>query len=93
MKRIGLLVAATMIAFGCAPVNMVTDRYTQGQPFEYKNGFKDGCGSGYVAAGHPYAAFKKDVNRFSYDKIYAQGWNDGMAVCKGSYESTSRSVR
>jgi hypothetical protein len=63
------------------------------QPLEYKQGYLDGCNSGYVAAGHPYYRFSKDVSRFSGDDLYGQGWTDGYGVCKGSYESIGRSLR
>lgn len=62
------------------------------QPSAFKQGYRDGCDSGYVAAGHPYYHFSKDVMRFDSDSIYKQGWNDGFNVCKGEYESVSRSM-
>jgi hypothetical protein len=53
-----------------------------------------GCDSGYVAAGHPYYRFSKDVTRYGNDNLYyKQGWDDGFSVCKGKYESVGRAVR
>lgn len=72
---------------GCAPVESMTKRNTAGQPAEYSSGYSGGCSSGYVAAGHPYASAAKNVRRFLDDKLYAMGWNDGFATCKGSYDS------
>lgn len=78
---------AALIVAACAPVDAVTNKNTAGQPAEYRDGFREGCGSGYVAAGHPYAKFSKDVMRFQTDSLYKQGWEDGHSVCKGSYSS------
>jgi len=62
-------------------------RAIEGQPIAYQDGYLPGCDSGYVAAGHPYYTFSKDVVRFSKDDLYQQGWTDGFNVCKGRYES------
>ena len=56
-------------------------------PPSYRQGFAEGCDSGYVAAGHPYYQFKKDPTRYAQDSMYSQGWNDGFATCKGKYDS------
>jgi len=63
------------------------------QPLPYQEGYRAGCDSGYVAAGHPYYRFNKDPGRFGSDTLYGQGWSDGFAVCKGSYESIGRAMR
>ena len=72
----------------CAPIEAVTQRNTAGQPPAYVNGYSVGCGSGYVAAGHPYARAGKDVPRYLSDPVYKTGWDDGFATCKGSYNSS-----
>lgn len=56
-------------------------------PPGYRQGFAEGCDSGYVAAGHPYYQFKKNPTRYAQDNMYSQGWNDGFATCKGQYDS------
>jgi hypothetical protein len=76
----------------CAPVDAVTKRNTSGQPPAYVDGYSAGCGSGYVAAGHPYAKAEKDVSRYLSDPVYNTGWNDGFATCKGQYESIGNSL-
>lgn len=88
--KIALLVCAALLGFGqagCAPVDRVTDRNTVGQPPAYVDGYRDGCGSGYVATGHLYASAAKDVERYISDQVYKIGWDDGFATCKGSYDS------
>lgn len=91
MKPLFFALALTLSA--CAPVDQMTKRNTAGQPQEYSAGYKDGCGSGYVASGHPYASAAKDVRRFLDDKLYAMGWNDGFATCKGDYDSLQGAMR
>lgn len=61
-------------------------------PPAYKEGFAEGCDSGYVAAGHPYYQFRKDTIRYTRDDQYKQGWNDGFATCKGQYDAIRRSL-
>lgn len=61
-----------------------------GQPPAYKLGYRHGCDSGYTAAGNPYYRFTKEVRRYSSDSLYRQGWDDGVQVCKGKYDSLGR---
>jgi hypothetical protein len=77
----------------CAPVDAVTKRNTAGQPPAYVDGYSAGCGSGYVAAGHPYAQAGKDVSRYLSDAVYKTGWDDGFVTCKGQYDSIGASMR
>lgn len=82
------------ILCGCVTTGAQIDRQVGAhQPPEYKAGYGDGCDSGYVAAGHPYYRFAKDVVRFGNDALYKQGWEDGFSVCKGSYDSISTGLR
>jgi len=62
-------------------------------PPAYREGYAGGCNSGKVAAGNPYYKFTKDVLRYGKDEIYKQGWDDGFATCKGSYEAIGRAMR
>lgn len=66
------------------------------QPAAYKVGFMQGCDSGRVSAGENSYIFKKDVERFSTDDVYRQGWDDGYNRCfsgggpaAGSYTSST----
>lgn len=63
-----------------------------GQPEEYKAGFRNGCDSGYSAAGNIYYSFTKDVRRYSEDRLYRQGWDDGMTHCRASYDASKNSM-
>lgn len=92
IKRLAVALTVAAIA-SCAPVDAVTRRHTTGQPPEYQDGFLAGCGSGYVAAGHPYSKFAKDVRRYEAESLYRQGWDDGMTVCRADYESVKRDFR
>ena len=80
----GLLIWLT----GCATsMDRVNREVGEHQPISYREGYQHGCNSGYVAAGHPYYKFEKNVNRHLNDALYRSGWDDGFAVCKGKYES------
>ena len=62
-------------------------------PLSYRQGYRDGCDCGYVAAGHPYYKYRKDVYRYQDESLYKQGWDDGYDMCKSRYESIGRSLR
>lgn len=84
---IGAILASLTVA-ACATA---LDNVPAGPP-AYRAGFAAGCDSGYVAAGHPYYSFTKDVYRYDSDSLYRQGWDDGQTTCKGSYESIQRAL-
>jgi hypothetical protein len=89
-----LVILVAVALSGCATTMDNVDREIgASQPIAYKQGYSDGCDSGYVAAGHPYYRFKKDVNRYSSDSLYKQGWDDGFTVKKGQYDAIGRSMR
>lgn len=78
----------------CATDSAKVDREVGAhQPPAYKEGYGSGCDSGYVAAGHPYYKFRKDVSKYASDPLYKQGWDDGMTVCKTSYQSIQNTFR
>lgn len=81
---IGIVVSASVAA--CATSQ---SRVPPGPP-AWQSGYADGCNSGYVAAGHPYYRYTKDVARAQTDQTYNMGWQDGFNACKGSYDSTIR---
>ncbi|MBI5484346.1 MAG: hypothetical protein HY888_07790 [Deltaproteobacteria bacterium] len=88
-----ILLTLPIAISACAPVDAVTKRNTFGQPPAYVDGYSTGCGSGYVASGHPYASAGKDVSRYLSDPVYKTGWDDGFATCKGQYDSIGNSLR
>lgn len=88
MKTIVAVIVITLLA-GCA--NRAYQQQVASQPPSYTNGYEEGCGSGYSAAGNPWYHFSKNVQRFGVDSMYAQGWTDGYNVCKGRYDSINQS--
>lgn len=90
MKIIYLILLIFILVSCTTSMNNVDRQVGFSQPPAYKQGYRDGCDSGYVAAGHPYYRFSKDVTRFRNDELYQQGWQDGFSVCKGSYDSIGR---
>jgi len=93
MKKTLVLCAAAVLSACATDMQRVDREVGAGQPVAYKEGYRFGCDSGYVAAGHPYYRFRKDVSRYGSDTLYKQGWDDGFSVCKGQYESFGRSLR
>jgi len=94
MKRITMTICLLIIlTAGCPPSINKAQWISAGYDPAYVDGYKDGQYSGYVAAGHPYSRFQKDTHRYANDNQYRQGWDDGFAVAKGSYESIGRSMR
>ena len=86
MKYSFVLLVAFVI--GCATSQWEVDRTVgAGQPQAYKDGYKDGCDSGNVQAGHSFYRFSKDVRRYSRDDLYKQGWDDGSMTCRSSNQS------
>jgi len=79
-----------LIASGCPPLIDKEQWLKAGYDPNYVDGYADGHSSGLVAGGHPYSHFQKDTHRYENDSQYRQGWNDGFAVGKGSYESIGR---
>ena len=93
MLSAAIPMSLVFVISACAPVDAVTKRNTSGQPPAYVDGYSAGCGSGYVASGHPYASAGKDVSRYLADAVYKTGWDDGFATCKGQYDSIGNSLR
>lgn len=90
MRTPTFLLLLTGLIVGCATDMQRVDRMIgAGQPLPYKEGYKDGCDSGYVAAGHPYYRPAKDVTKYGSDSLYKQGWDRGFSVCKDEYENTT----
>ena len=88
MKKAAYFLIGLVLLVGCATNMQMVDRQVGAdQPPAYKEGYMAGCNSGYVAAGHPYYKFTKDVSRYQDDSLYKQGWNDGYGVCKGQYDA------
>jgi hypothetical protein len=93
IMKFSIFLVAVLLS-GCATNMQQVDREIgAGQPPAYKDGYMGGCNSGYVAAGHPYYKFNKDVARYGSDNIYKQGWDDGFVVCKGKYDAIGQSLR
>jgi len=93
MSKILVLCTAAALSACATDMQSVDREVGGGQPIAYKEGYRSGCDSGYVAAGHPYYRFSKDVTRYGSDTLYKQGWDDGFGVCKSQYESIGRSLR
>lgn len=65
---------------------------SSGQPAEYADGYRDGFQAGQRAAGNPYAAHAKNVDRYLNDQKYKIGWDDGYNAGFGQYRSVQMSL-
>lgn len=89
MRVTPLLLALAATACAAPPAHYAVP----GTPAMYQRGMQEGCSSGYVAAGHPYYRWTKDVALHAHDNLYKQGWDDGFAKCKGQYEAIGRALQ
>lgn len=62
----------------------------QGYPPAFADGFQDGCSSGREAVGAGSVGFRKAVDRYLDDRLYASGWDDGFEQCKQQALSAER---
>ncbi len=86
MKR-KILLSTSIVAIitGCSTDPALVEGGNEG----YKTGFVHGCDSG-ATNNHPFYVYQKDIQRFTKDAAYYQGWNKGYAECKDStiFQST-----
>lgn len=75
MRRSAPLLILAILA-ACAPTqSMQPDVNLSGFPQAFKEGYVDGCGS-------LRGSTKRNNVRFKADTQYAQGWRDGLDICR-----------
>ncbi len=87
----GAAVLAAMLFAGCASTQETM--MAKGYPPAYAAGYGDGCSSGKQAGGSMFDEFKKNVKRYSSDKQYKQGWDDGFKQCEDQEKAIEKSVQ
>jgi hypothetical protein len=81
------LIAIALVGLtGCISFEQMDRNRVSHMPPEYREAYVDGCQSGRVAAGYPYARIRKSIDRYGSDSTYKQGWDDGYSACKSQYE-------
>ena len=85
MRTAGIVLTVLVLA-GCASsetlVRHKTEAYAKSTDPAYVAGFSDGCTSGYAKSSIMVkAAYTRDEVRFSKDRQYATGWDDGRLQC------------
>jgi len=85
-KTISTIIAASLVImlFGC--VSQKEAMIKQGYPAVYAQGFQDGCDSGNNAGGSAFDQFKKNIELYSHNSNYRQGWDDGYKQCKAKQD-------
>lgn len=82
--RTTILIAALTLSGCVTPAQMVERHVAEvsAQPQAFRDGYRDGCTSGYAAANYYEMRFTKDARRYDSDRQYAGGWEDGFRVCR-----------
>ncbi len=77
LHRMPMLLVASVLVAGCAvkPSAQSPSINLSGFPQAFKQGYADGCES---ARG----STTRDNTRFKSDLHYAQGWRDGLDICR-----------
>tara|TARA_B100000959_G_C14454711_1_gene408316 strand:+ start:92 stop:451 length:360 start_codon:yes stop_codon:yes gene_type:complete len=87
-QKLSFLLASLCLA-GCVTSRTdINDMRGSNQPVEYRQGFVEGCDSGYNAAGSNSYFYRKDIDRYLNDKLYQKGWLDGLDKCRKSYDNS-----
>lgn len=91
MRKIILfsLLSLLVAIAGCKffdPQQYLADQHSsllmQGNSRDYADGYVDGCATGKKAAGDGRFHFSKNATRYSDDREYADGWEQGYMFCK-----------
>ena len=83
-----LLSLFIIFSFGCATSSSDVDKMVGAdKSASYKDGFRDGCETGYAAVGAATSKFTKDAKRAQEDEQYSTGWTDGKKTCKDKYNA------
>ena len=59
--------------------------FPENTPLAYKQGYKDGCNSGYRDAGNFMSIFKRS-HAYLKDDSYTQAWDKSYEYCKERFE-------
>ena len=87
----GAALTAALFFAGCAGTQETM--VAKGYPEAYAAGYADGCTSGKQAGGSMFDEFKKNPTRYSSDKQYKSGWDDGFRQCKSEQKAIAQSVQ
>jgi hypothetical protein len=79
--RRAALVAVVILLAACS----VTVEQSPSGPLNFRQGYADGCNSGYKEAGHPYVVPARDWTAYQNDQLYKQGWDEGRQACFARY--------
>ena len=86
-RQLGLLPLAGLLA-SCA---LPTFASPPG-PLAYRQGYHDGCESGYAVAGSPFYVQPWEVGIPQAEPDYVAGWTAGLYDCRASFERIQRTI-
>jgi hypothetical protein len=61
-------------------------------PLAYRQGYHDGCESGYAVAGSPFYEEVWEARAPRGEPDYVAGWTAGLYDCKASFERIQRTI-
>ena len=86
----------TLVSFAGWAGDSVSNPATppRGATPDLRDGYNDGCMSGYNGAGREgfQTAFIRDAARYTLNGAYRRGWNDGYAACFQDQRTAPRMV-
>lgn len=81
-----------MVALGVVNGCTTTALTTPPGPAPFREGFRDGCDSGYVAAGNPLYREREDAEKAASSEQYRAGWFTGFTECRANFQRIQRTV-
>ena len=84
MKSI-IIILLAFITASCAVTSYDVLSEVEDQPPMFKQGYIDGCESGYEAGGSMMTEFKRGEEYVSID-LYRQGWDEGFNTCRNQLD-------
>lgn len=85
VKAVILTLGVSLVA-GCATSILTVPP----GPHAFREGFRDGCDSGYAAAGNALYRKVEDAEKAASNEEYRLGWASGFAECQANFRRVQR---
>ena len=87
VSRAAVLAGVVLLLAGCGTTMLSVPP----GPGDYRDGYRDGCDSGYAASGNFLYARDYDAERAEANEQYALGWQAGYGKCQARFHRIQRS--
>ncbi len=88
VSRAAVLAGVVLLLAGCGTTMLTVPP----GPGDYRDGFRDGCDSGYAASGNFLYVRAHDAERAEADREYDLGWQAGYGKCQARFHRIQRNV-